>query len=407
VQRLATAALRRAIDAYARALERQPTEPYTQLGHLVAHHRLATLGTSRPFLDLQEGAALAVRIATLAPTTTQIHYDLGAILLAWDTSQPENASLKEQRGIAALPFFRRVLHLDTSFYPQVLRAYRSSLPQPIALARFASTIPNTPHGYLKAAQTLEPDFWPQARLYYRVALTLAPTDPAILRAYATALQHHREFAPARELWQQLVQGLPGDASAYVGLVEAYSGLNDQQGLVQTLQELVRHFPRQTVYYRRLAEAYIHLGLTAHAEAVWQQLVTILPHDATGYVHLARLYESQHDTTAALTMMQRAVNCDPDNLEHYRYLAQLYQQYGDRAQAMRTMERLADLSPGDAAVRYQLGEYFRQEGEPLQALRYYRRALQLQPNQETYRQAVERLEKQWKSGVRSQESGVRR
>jgi tetratricopeptide (TPR) repeat protein len=88
-----------------------------------------------------------------------------------------------------------------------------------------------------------------------------------MRAYGAALQRHREFAAAREIWQWLRHVHPEDATAFLGLADAYDGLGDHTALVQILLELVARFPRHAAYRSRLAETYVRLGQTAEAKAV--------------------------------------------------------------------------------------------------------------------------------------------
>src|SRR5262249_5841212 len=114
-----------------------------------------------------------------------------------------------------------------------------------------------------------------------------------------ALQRHQEFTAARDIWERLRQARPEDATALVGLADAYDGLGDQAAVVRTLQELVARFPQHPAYRRRLVDLYLRLGKSTEAETVWTDLITMLPPSTTGYVGLARLYESRKDYTVAL------------------------------------------------------------------------------------------------------------
>jgi tetratricopeptide (TPR) repeat protein len=377
--------LQRAAAAYERARQLQPTEPYTQLGWLYVAQALADLHPPALRHDAKDLAARVSHIATLAPSNPHVQYHLGYLILTGDTLRPADVS--------PLPFFQHALRLDASYDRHVLRAYLSQLSEPEALSRFALALPNTPQAHLKAAQLLEPSRWPYARLYYRSALVLSGSDPALLKAYGHALQRHEEHAAAQEIWTRLLAATPDDAAAYLGLAAALHGLGAHEGEVQTLQQLVRRFPRQPDYHARLAQAYIQRGHTAAAEAAWTRVTELQPHATQGYVGLARLYASRGDGAAAIRMMQRVVGLAPDNPGYQQALARLYEQSGNRALARQVYQRLAVRQPTEAYPFYKLGEYLWQEGDGLRALAYYRRAVQLQPDHAGFRRALERALKQ--------------
>src|SRR5712692_9707956 len=230
----AAAGLRQAAALYQQALQQHPTEPYTQLAWLQVWQHLATLDVAAAPHRLEEPSTFYARLATLAPCNPAMQYSLGSLLLAGDTGGTPQVSSGSQRGKGALPFFRQALHLDPTYTGHVLRAYRQYLPPAEALYRFAVTIPRTPQGYLTAAEVLEGEFWSQARRYYLAALALWGSDPGVLRASGAALQRHREFAAAREIWQRLRHGHPEDATAFLGLADAYDGLGDHAAVVQSL-----------------------------------------------------------------------------------------------------------------------------------------------------------------------------
>ncbi len=189
----AAAGLRQAAALYPHALR--------QASHRAVHPARLAAGVAAPH-SLEEHSTLYAHLATLAPSNPAIQYSLGSLLLAGDTDGTSQVSSGSQRGKGALSFFRQALHLDTTYTGQVLRTYRQYLPPAEALYRLAVSMPRTPQGHLKAAEVLEGEFWSQARRYYLTALALGGSDPGVLRAYGAALQRHREFAAAREIWQR-------------------------------------------------------------------------------------------------------------------------------------------------------------------------------------------------------------
>lgn len=194
----------------------------------------------------------------------------------------------------------------------MLHTYRSYFPKTEALRRLALTVPNTFQGHLRVARLVEKAHWDQARLHYRTASILSKSDPEILQAYGIALQCHRAFTTARNIWQQFRDVAPhAGGHTYLGLADALYGLKDDEGVARTLQQLVDRFPMQAEYHGRLANAYMQSNQTAEAEVAWKRAIDLPQHAATHYVGLARLYQSRGDLSGAILMMQRTASWSPD------------------------------------------------------------------------------------------------
>ncbi len=375
IQRQAKAKLHQAAAWYRRALLQRLTAPATQLAWLNVLHDIARLDVARARDRNEELETLASRITTLAPTNPFVQYTVGYLILSRHNGVAKQAS--------ALPFFRQAIHLDVSYMSKVLQAYLTYFPEAKAVSRFVHAIPPTQQGHLKAAQALEDKDWYQARRQYLAALTLDPENPNILQPYGTALLRHRAFTAAWEVWARLREVNQDDPTAYLGLADAYRGLDNTTAEIQILQAFVTRFPRRVASHRRLAEAYGRLGQTAEAEAEWKALIAIRPQSVAGYIGLTRLYESQQDYATAVAMMQQVVNMAPGTISHHRYLARLYEKHGRRARALEEYERMAALRPDNPAILYELGEYFRQAGDLQRAIDYYRQAQGLDPQRALY------------------------
>jgi len=380
LHRQANLHMQQAVTFYEHAMRQQPTEPYTALGWLQAVQDLTSLNPQLMPQHAKMLPALYPHVASLAPASADIQYQVGALRLRLDAD--------ESTPLAPSTFFRQALLLDASYDKQILQTYLDALPEAEALHRFARAVPNTPEGHLRAARLLDPSHWQQARLHYFTALILSQEEPETLRAYGQALHRHREFAAARPIWERLTGLSPRDATAYLALADSLHHLKDHAGAAQTLRQLVTRFPRQADYQGRLANAYMQAGDATAAEATWRRVSQLQPYSATSYVGLARLYESRKDMSTALRMMQRAVSIAPDQIAYQRTLARLLEQSGHRNRAQQVYQRLVAQETTDPYVFYKLGEYARQEGKPLQAIPYYRQAVQLQPEHAGYRHALQ-------------------
>ncbi len=287
--------LERAADAYAHALRKQPTDPYTQLDWLnVKLHLMSLQPTAQP----PNAAALQKlyrRIASLAPAHANVQYALGTAIL---TAEADGLTTMSPQ-----PFFRRAIILESNYIPQIFQVYLRLLPEREARRRFAGTLPNTAQAHLKAARILERSHWQQAQLHYQTALILSPSEPDMLRAYASALMRQNAYGAARDIWQRLKDQHPDRAEAYLALAKALQHLKDPEGMVRTLQQLVARFPQEAACQTQLARAYEQQGRLLEAEITWNTVRDLQPYDAKSYVGLARLYESQKQTVKAIQMMQ--------------------------------------------------------------------------------------------------------
>jgi tetratricopeptide (TPR) repeat protein len=374
--------LRQAAASYERSLYQHPTEPYTWLAWLHVVQDLTRLYPPSLASHLPDLPTLYVRIASLAPSNPAIQYDLGTLLLRIAPDGIENVTPQQ--------FFQQAIRLEAGYDQKVLQAYRQHLPEAEALRRFVLTVPNTSQGHLRLAKLIEDTHWHQARLHYRTALLLSPSDATLLRAYGMALRHHQAFATAREIWERLREVDPSDATAYVRLAEALRGLEDYEGAAQTLQQLVDRFPMHAEYHVHLARAYAQVGRSLEAEAAWKHVIDLQPHAAMSYAGLAHLYQSNEDLAGAILMMQRAVILAPEHMAYHHVLASLYEQSGNRERAQQMYKRLALRQSQEASVFYKLGQYAQQDGKLLQAISYYRRAVQLKPEHTGFRRALERV-----------------
>lgn len=372
--------LERAADAYAHALRKQPTAPYTQLDWLnVKLHLMSLQPTAQP----PNAAALQKlyrRIASLAPAHANVQYALGTAIL---TAEADGLTTMSPQ-----PFFRRAIILESNYIPQIFQVYLRLLPEREARRRFAGTLPNTAQAHLKAARILERSHWQQAQLHYQTALILSPSEPDMLRAYASALMRQNAYGAARDIWQRLKDQHPDRAEAYLALAKALQHLKDPEGMVRTLQQLVARFPQEAAYQTQLARAYEQQGRLLEAEITWNTVRDLQPYDAKSYVGLARLYESQKQTVKAIQMMQRAVSLAPDDANYQQTLAHLYEQSGNRDQAVKICQHLAARRMNDPHTLYKLGTYAEQQGHLTRAVSYYRRALRLSPGNTGFRQALE-------------------
>lgn len=377
----AIALLRGAVDNYQRALLQEPTVPDAQLGWLQAIELLGNVSSLSSLPDVNESSAWYTKIASLAPSSPSVQYNLGVILL----------SRSEAMTMQPRPFFRRTIELSSlitgHYVNEVLRAYRHFLPDDEAFLRFASSVPNTIHGHLHAARLLEGPHWTQARLHYRIALYLSESDPGMLKSYGEALHRHHSFPDAEGIWERLIELTPDDAGVYLKLAAAQIKLNVPERAAQTLEQLVARFPQDPKYLTTLAEHYMQQQLLGQAEGIWKRTIDLEPHSAQGYSRLAKVYTLREEFGNAVRVMQRAVSLASSQASHHYQLASLFQQIGKPEKAEQVYQRLTRNYNTAPHSFYMLGQLAEEDGHLSLAASYYRRAATLQPQQGSYQQAM--------------------
>ena len=378
-RQLAVETLQRAARAAERALQKQPTDPYTQLDWLNLTLRLMRLQPPSPPPSLAQLETLYRRIASLAPAHANVQYALGVAILTAETEGIETPSPR--------PFLRRAIELDANYLPKILEIYLRLLPEREAQQRFAGTLPNTAQAHRQAARLLERSHWPQAHLHYQTALVLSHSEPAILRDYAAALMRQQAFHAARDLWERLQEKSPNAPEAYLGRTEALRQLKDPEGALRTLQQLVARFPQNASYQSQLAQAYGQQKRLWEAESAWKTAIDLQPHDVRSYLGLAHLYESQDMLDEAIQMMRQVMMIATDPAAYQRSLATLYERHGEPGKAIQIYQLMASRRTDDPDAFYKLGTYAQAQGQLTRAVAYYRRAVHLNPHHLPFQMAL--------------------
>ncbi|HTM44319.1 MAG TPA: HEAT repeat domain-containing protein [Polyangiaceae bacterium] len=224
---------------------------------------------------------------------------------------------------------------------------------------------------------------------YRHALKLAPNDPALRKAYASALERgasdlpnsarRQQYDEAQTVWQALLtdpassEQLAHEARQHIVTLWSLSG-----DLSQRLAPLARRLhqsPPDLPAGQLLAEAQIRLRRYADAEQTLRSLQHNLPGDRPLALSLERVLVLQRKLVDAIPVLEGLTRSDPQRAREYyqrmaQYAGELYQD--DRALEYAT--RVVELGPDDADSHLKLAELYRRRQNPNKAIEHFRMAL---------------------------------
>ncbi|HEX2862702.1 MAG TPA: tetratricopeptide repeat protein [Lacunisphaera sp.] len=211
---------------------------------------------------------------------------------------------------------------------------------------------------LSVAAAVSPDP-ARARQLLERAIALAP-DVASYRRQLAKLVATSEPATARAELERAVRLAPDDAESWSALVALLLELKDSRAALAALAEGLRHCPQSGFLHftngRRLAAT----GQTAAAEAEFKVSQRLQPAEIRGYIELSALYvrtgrmaDAAREATAALAM-------DPGNSLVLGMLAQLAIIQEDEPAALAWVAKIRALPSDESATLRQVAAMFEQQ-----------------------------------------------
>lgn len=363
----------KAVAAYQNAIRREPTNAYA---HLALAWALAN-GSRLLGLPRTPEATLAVNNAVaFAPNDPFVQYSSGYF---WFLRASADGSAKARDNYRRL--FLKVLTLDgryrdAVFIPLWQRRQR--------LQDLEEVTPKTAEGELLLAGFLDSrGLWDEGKEIYASALKEWPEDPALMRAFARALESHGELAAAADLWARILKSGAGRAEAYRKLASLYSRLGEHEEVISTLSALVSLDPERPDYELALARAYAAAGDERETLQEYRRLLTRFPDYAEGHFSLARYQIGRNLIPDALGQLRRAISLDAGKVQYHLTLAGLYARQGEIDLAVEVLESAAKTNPDDSRIYFSLGQLYRQREDLGRALAAFQKSVRLSPENAAY------------------------
>ncbi len=186
-----------------------------------------------------------------------------------------------------------------------------------------------------------------------------------LRQQADAAQSRRDWAVARDLWQQAADAAPNHAGSWVQLGNMLNELERRAEAVAAFQMAGAVDPNLGDAPIGIAGVHERAGRWTDALAAWLQAIDLLALDtgkgsqdrlSHAYGHAAISARLAGQADAAVDLLMRAAEAVPDfhaRPAHYLVRAQLMRK-GSPGRALDLLHRYLDSYPDDAAARFEIG-----------------------------------------------------
>lgn len=294
----------------------------------------------------KEAEQLCKKFLRKWPETSQIHYQLGALL--GHLNRPEEA---EQS-------FREALRIDAGeaeahFLYAVLLKSRNRLDEAEEHCKEALRI-DPDHAKACATYALvleEQDRLSEAMEYYQEAFRITPNDSALHCNYAILAGKQKRVEESEQHYQAALQLDPGN-------VEAHYYYAIMLGEHDRLEEAERHYqkglrlkPDHSEMHNNYAALLLRQDRLKEAEKHWQEALRANPDYAQVHYNYAILLARQDRLTEAGTHYQAALRINPDDSEaHNDYAVFLMEQNQVESAEKHFQEavRLKELPSGAAA-----------------------------------------------------------
>ncbi len=215
----------------------------------------------------------------------------------------------------------------------------------------------------------------------REAVALAPKTIAYKKQLASALEHTKAYADARNLYLELLtiardkqdRLLAREARSRLVLLWSLEHMLEAQ--IVPLRDLFQRAPPDLEAGRTLAEVYHYLKRPADAEATLKRLTEAAPGDTDALLGLERILSQSGKLAEAIAILEKLVKLDPKLArDSYQRLAQYATKLFREDDAIRYATKALELNPEDAEGHRRLGDMFRARRDDEKAIFAYRAAL---------------------------------
>lgn len=194
----------------------------------------------------------------------------------------------------------------------------------------------------------------------------------------TASLHHqlKQYAQAKEDYQQAIQLAPKAPNAYVGLMRLLTDQHRFKEAVRVADQMAQHSELQYEAYCSLGQLLLEQGQYRDAEQAYQRAIDVDPQHPDAYLELANTYQQHQDFEQAEQLYRQVITNQPQVADAYVRLGQLMTDQGRVEEAIAVCQHMAQ-QPGLAYQGYvSLGNLLGFQGNDSEAEAAYQRALEI-------------------------------
>jgi tetratricopeptide (TPR) repeat protein len=219
----------------------------------------------------------------------------------------------------------------------------------------------------------------EAEAHLRQALSIAPQEPAVYRAWGRYLTSQRKYPEAEKSFQKAVDLSHHEAGPEMDLGDFYFfGPHRVKDAVDTYRTVVAANPQHAGAHFALGVALISLGKSTEAEAELQQASHLAPTLPFPSESLGELYLHRQQYDKALEAFGQAVKIAPNFVPAHVGLGDAFWGKKDAANATKEYLKAAQLAPAEASLQIKLGMLDESSGKPQEAEQAYLTAVRLNP-----------------------------
>jgi tetratricopeptide (TPR) repeat protein len=215
------------------------------------------------------------------------------------------------------------------------------------------------------------------------ARRLAPENLDVLRAVGDiyidlAADDPNALATARDALEAVRKRDPNDAQTFLTLGRIYLDQNQPDKAAEVFQELVNNVPQQRTAYALLVESLMRAGKQPEAEKALLEILTFDPSSLEARLTLADLQSRRGDAKAVLETLRGAPEEVRDDPRLERQLAWALYQSGDLDSALAEVNRLAGKDPDSQALALLRGLIVGAQGNNEEAINLLSKVRAAQP-----------------------------
>ena len=210
--------------------------------------------------------------------------------------------------------------------------------------------------------------WTQAEKEFETAVSLDPSSPALLSAYADFLVSRQQAPKAIALAQQFVNAHPDNAQGHVILGALQFNSKNSSAAQVEFERAIQIDPKNVQGYLRMGGVYREMNQTDAAIGQYQKALDLQPGSARLITFVGNLYLEKNDLETARMYYARALEADPNFAVANANMAWVDAQEGKdldvalgmAQKAKSLMPEVATISDTLAWVMYKKGRLFRRD-----------------------------------------------
>jgi serine/threonine-protein kinase len=219
----------------------------------------------------------------------------------------------------------------------------------------------------------------KAEAAHRAALRLRPDNATAHHNLGFALAGQERFPEAEKAFREAIRLRPDGPESHNGLGVALLRQDRDREADAVFRKAIALKPDYAEAYMNLGKALVRQGKFGQVEATSRKAIALKPNLAGAYCNLGIALSARGKRHEAQAAFQKAIALKPDYVDAYYNLGNALMAQQREGEAEAAYRKALDLKPGDPEVRNNLGAALYRQGRFREAEAVCREALRLKPN----------------------------